>query len=65
MSRSTLLVAVRELGQHLLPEELERFHDVLVLVLAGLVAEDHLVDAALLVAQQVLADLVGRADRAA
>ena len=28
-------------------------------------AEDHLVDAALLVAPQVLADLVGRADRAA
>ena len=37
----------------------------LVLVLAGLVAEDHLVDAALFVAQEVLADLVGRADRAA
>ena len=28
-------------------------------------AEDHLVDAALLVAAQVVADLVGRADRAA
>ena len=37
----------------------------LVAVLAGLEAEDHLVDAALLVTGEVLADLVGRADRAA
>jgi hypothetical protein len=59
-----LLVALGELGQHFLPEELQRFHDVLVLVLAGLVTEDHLVDAALLVAFEVVADLVGRADGA-
>ena len=50
LSRCELLVALRELGQHLAAEQLERFHDVLVAVLAGLEAEDHLVDAALLVA---------------
>ena len=37
----------------------------LVAVVARLRAEDHLVDAALLVAPQVVADLVGGADRAA
>ena len=60
-----LLVAVLELGQHLAPEQLEALHDVLVAVLARLRAEDHLVDAALLVAPQVVAHLVRRADRAA
>ena len=59
------LVALDELGQHLAPEQLDRLHDVLVAVAPGLQHEDHLVDAGLLVAAQVLADLVGRADRAA
>ena len=59
------LVALLELRQHLAAEQLEALHDVLVAVLARLRREDHLVDAALLVAAQVLAHLLGRADRAA
>ena len=60
-----LRFALGELGKHFLPEQLEALHDVLVAVLPRLRAEDHLVDADLLVAPQVLADLVGRADRTA
>ena len=45
-------IALGELRQHLAAEQLERLHDVLVAVLAGLITEDHLVDAALLVAPQ-------------
>ena len=60
-----LLVAFEELGQHLPAEELEALHDVLVLVLAGLAHEDDLVDPALLVAEQEVAHLVGRAHGAA
>ena len=58
------LVALGELGQHLAAEQLDRLHDVLVLVAPGLEHEDHLVDAGLLVAAQVLAGLLGRADAA-
>ena len=60
-----LLVAFQELGQHLSAEQLEALHDVLVAVVARLAAEDHLVDTRFLVAREVVADLVGRADRAA
>ena len=60
-----LLVAFRKLRQHLAAEQLQRFHDVLVPVVAGLEAEDDLVDATLLVPREVLTDLIGRADRAA
>ena len=60
-----LLVALEELRQHVAPEQLEALHDVLVTVLAGLAGEDDLVDAVLLVAAQVVADLVGCADGAA
>ena len=52
-----------ELGHDLLGEELERFADVLVTVVARLAHEDHLVDARRFVALQQHADLVGRADR--
>jgi hypothetical protein len=62
---AALLVALLELGQHLAAEELERLADVLVAGGAGLEHEDELVDAGLFVAAQVLAQLVGRADRAA
>ena len=48
-------LTVLELGEHLATEELEALHDVLVAVLAGLEAEDHLVDPALLVPPQVIA----------
>ena len=58
------LVAVGELGQHLAAEQLDRLHDVLVLVAARLEHEDHLVDARLLVAAEVLDGLLGRADAA-
>ena len=58
------LVALGELGQHLAAEQLDRLHDVLVLVAPGLEHEDHLVDAGLLVAAEVLAGLLGRADAA-
>ena len=57
--------AFHELGEHPGAEELEALHDVLVAVLAGLAAEDHLVDATFLVAPEVVTDLVGRADGAA
>src|SRR5215208_4989200 len=52
----------RELGQDLAPEKLERLHDVLVAVAAGLGDEDDLVDARVAVAADEVADLVGRAD---
>ena len=58
------LVALDELGQHLAPEQLDRLHDVLVPGAAGLEHEDHLVDAGLLVATQVLTRLLGRAGAA-
>ena len=58
------LVALGELGQHLAAEQLDRLHDVLVPVAPGLEHEDHLVDAGLLVAAEVLAHLLGRADAA-
>ena len=58
------LVALDELGQHLPPEQLDRLHDVLVPVAPGLQHEDDLVDAGLLVAAEVLADLVRGADGA-
>src|SRR6185312_17396544 len=58
------LVALHELRQHLGAEELEALHDVFVAVLPRLAAEDHLVDAALLVPTQVVTDLVGSADGA-
>src|SRR5947207_1071203 len=57
------VLALVELGHDLLGEELERFADVLVTVVARLAHEDHLVDARRLVALQQPADLVGRADR--
>src|SRR5207244_7142464 len=46
-------------------EQLEALHDVLVAVAPRLAREDHLVDAVALVAPQVVADLGGRAHRAA
>src|SRR5262249_53827620 len=55
------LVAVGELWQHLASEELDRLHDVLVPVPAGLEHEDHLVDTGLLVPAEVSAPLVRRA----
>ena len=58
-------VAIDELRQHLAAEDLDRLHDVLVLVAAGLQHEDHLIDAGLLEATEVLADLIRRADTAA
>src|SRR5262245_23782740 len=60
-----LLVSLEELGQDLAAEQLEALHDVLVLVLARLAHEDDLVDATLLVPEQELSDLLGRAHRAA
>ena len=51
-------------GRTVCSEQLEALHDVLVAVPAGLADEHHLVDAELLVATQVLADLLGGADRA-
>ena len=59
------LVAVEELGQDLATEDLDRLHDVLVLVAAGLQHEDHLVDAGFLESTEVLAHLGRRADAAA
>ena len=64
LGRAERLVALGELGQHLAAEHLDRLHDVLVAVAAGLQHEDHLVDAGLLVAAQVAAHLLGRADGA-
>ncbi len=57
-------VALDELGQHFAAEDLDRLHDVLVLVAAGLEHEDHLIDAGLLVAAEELAGLFGRAGAA-
>src|SRR5436309_2946015 len=57
---ASLLVLV-ELGHDLLGEQLERLADVLVLVVAGLAHEDHLVDAGRGVAPEQVADLLGRA----
>ena len=62
--RGGRLVALGELGQHLAPEQLDRLHDVLVPVAPRLEHEDHLVDAGLLVAAEVLAGLLGRAGAA-
>ena len=58
-------VALRELGQHFFAEQLDRFHDVLVAILPRLHHEDHLIDAGVLEAPEVLAQLIRCADRAA
>jgi hypothetical protein len=57
-------VASGELGEHFAAEQLDRFHDVLVLVASGLEHEDHLVDARLFVAAEIFDGLLGRADAA-
>src|SRR5262245_21774260 len=58
LARPRRLVALDELGQHLASEDLERLHDVLVPVAAGLEHEDHLVDTCLLVTAEELARLL-------
>jgi hypothetical protein len=58
-------VAFEELGQHLAGHELVALHDVLVAVAPGGRRQDEHVDAAVLVAPEVLTHLVGRPERAA
>src|SRR6185312_13289935 len=52
------------LRHHLFREQIERLADVLMLVAAALLDERHLIDAVLMEAAQMLAQLVRRADAA-
>src|SRR5207249_8453607 len=63
--RHAQLVALLEFGHHALGKNLERFADVQVAVGAALLDEHDLVDAGLLVAGEMCAQLLGGADAAA
>src|SRR5580698_4486185 len=62
LALGTLLLALLELRQHFLAEQIERAADVLMLVFARLRNEHHLIDADLFVLAQARANLLGRAD---